>query len=396
MRKTRTITPAEMRMINRSAILDLVRRESPISRSVIASRLEVSLPTVMRIIDELIEEGLVRSLGITEWSGGRRRALLEFNGRNQVMIGVDISGADFYAAATDLAGNVLVEVNEGRGGDHGESAYKRLVSLLERLLKKTAQIGQKVRGIGVGAPGMTDYQQGSVLLAPALNWHNFPLRERLVEHFRLPVIVDNDVNLSALGEMWFGAGQNIDTLVMIAIGSGIGAGAVLDGTIYRGAHQAAGEIGYLPTAAGQLGGMQDGWGALERKASVPVIIERAKHALEVSGQPPPVDLNAADVLAAFSAGKPWAAKALAEPLDCLAMAVCSTVLCYDPDLVVLGGELSPHLDCLIPPLTERVAGLLPVKLSLATSRLGRRAVVMGAVVNVLHRTSDFYILRSMA
>lgn len=396
MRKARTITPTEMRMINRSAILDLVRRESPISRSVIASRLEVSLPTVMRIIDELVEEGLVRPLGVTEWSGGRRRSLLEFNGRNQVMIGVDMSGVDLYGAAADLAGNVLVEISEGRGGDQGEKVYTRLVSLLERLLKKTAQAGQNVRGIGIGVPGLTDYQRGSILLAPALDWKNFPLRERLVEHFRLPVIVDNDVNLSALGEMWFGTGQNIDTLVMISIGTGVGAGAVLDGAIYRGAHQAAGEIGYLPTAADQLGRIQNGWGVLERKASLPSMVERAQQVLEANGKKPPVGLSAADVLDAFAAGKPWAVEAMSEPLDCLAMAVSSTVLCFDPDLVVLGGELSLHLDCLVQPLEERVGGLLPMKLNLAVSRLGRRAAVMGAIVNVLHRTSDFYILRSMA
>jgi glucokinase len=86
----RTITATEMRVINRSAILELIRREIPISRTAIAKQLEVSLPTVMRIVDQLVDEGLVYPFGDSEWSGGRRRALLAFNADGQVVVGVDL------------------------------------------------------------------------------------------------------------------------------------------------------------------------------------------------------------------------------------------------------------------------------------------------------------------
>ena len=93
-----TITSSAMREINRSAILEIIRRESPISRTAIAERLDVSLPTVMRIVDALIEEGFVRPHGSTEWSGGRRRSLLEYNAEGYVVLGVDMGGTKMYGA----------------------------------------------------------------------------------------------------------------------------------------------------------------------------------------------------------------------------------------------------------------------------------------------------------
>src|SRR5512135_2069366 len=106
-----TIAASAMRDINRSAILAIIRRESPISRTAIAERLNVSLPTVMRIVDELIAEGFVRAQGTTEWSGGRRRSLLEFNGEGHVVIGVDLGGTNLFGAIVDLAGNIIDEVD---------------------------------------------------------------------------------------------------------------------------------------------------------------------------------------------------------------------------------------------------------------------------------------------
>ncbi len=124
-----TITASAMRDINRSAILEIIRRESPISRTAIAERLDVSLPTVMRIVDELIAEGFVRPQGSTEWSGGRRRSLLEFNADGHVIIGVDMGGTKMYGAISDLGGNILDEVNISRHGTTGEDSFNYLTSL---------------------------------------------------------------------------------------------------------------------------------------------------------------------------------------------------------------------------------------------------------------------------
>ena len=146
-----TITATAMRDINRSAVLEIIRRESPISRTAIAARLDVSLPTVMRIIDDLIEEGLVRDQGKTEWSGGRRRALVEYNAEGFVVLGVDLGGMRIYGALSDLGGNIIAERSLEKHGTTGEDSYQRLVELIDELLADPALEGRPVRGIGVGA-----------------------------------------------------------------------------------------------------------------------------------------------------------------------------------------------------------------------------------------------------
>src|SRR5689334_15915288 len=173
-----TTTAADMREINRSAILELIRRESPISRTAIAEKLDVSLPTVMRIVDELVEEGLVRPEGSTEWSGGRRRPLLEFNASGHVVVGLDLSASKMFGAIADLGGNILHEVEVRRYSSTGEENYLRLVDLIEQLISGPWLTDQRILGIGVGAPGVTAHMEGVVKWAPSLDWRDFPLRTR--------------------------------------------------------------------------------------------------------------------------------------------------------------------------------------------------------------------------
>jgi glucokinase len=395
MRYIRTITPTEMRVINRSAILDIIRRESPISRSVIAEKLDVSLPTVMRIVDELIEEGFVLPLGIKEWSGGRRRSLIEFNAHGQVMIGVDLGGTHFYGAVADMAGQILHEAI--LPGARGEEAYSTLVEILKRLTGRAAETGVSIHGIGVGAPGLTDYEKGTIRHATALDWDEFPLRQRLADSFHLPVIVDNDVNLSALGELWFGVGQSARNLVLISVGTGIGAGIVIDGAIYRGSHQAAGEVGYMSAGTINLKHDYSGSGALEALAASGGIMMRSRQRLEGQcTQEELFDLGIEQVFDAYCQNEPWAIDVIEETADYLAIAVANLALCLDPDVIVLGGDLSHRFGPVVDPVMRRLTGLIPADMKLVASTLGRRAAVMGAVTNVLHQTSEFFALRSMS
>ena len=145
-----TIAASAMRDINRSAILEIIRRESPISRTAIAERLDVSLPTVMRIVDELIEDGFARPHGDTEWSGGRRRSLLEFNADGHVVLGVDMGGTKIYGALSNLGGVVIDELSIDRRGAQGDESYAALIGLIDTLLGSPRLESRPVRGIGVG------------------------------------------------------------------------------------------------------------------------------------------------------------------------------------------------------------------------------------------------------
>jgi glucokinase len=392
-----TITASAMRDINRSAILEIIRREGPISRTAIAERLDISLPTVMRIMDGLVAEGFVRPHGTTEWSGGRRRPLLEFNSDGFLVLGVDMGGTKMYGALSDLGGHILDEVNISRHGTSGEDSFNYLTTLIDKLLSSPKVEDRKVRGIGVGAPGVTLHKQGIVTWAYTLHWDNFPLKSKLAERYDLPITVDNDVNLAALGELWFGAGQNVQDMILIAIGTGIGAGVIIDGSLYRGAQEASGEIGNMIPGREFLGKNYQDFGALESVASGTGIAARARDLLESQrNQTDLADLMAEDVFEAGRKGEAWAWSVINETVDYLAVAIANLVSFFDPELVVLGGGVSRSADMLIQPILARMNGIIPNPPKLVVSDLGLQATVMGAITNVLHNTSNFYVVHKLS
>jgi glucokinase len=393
----RTITAQDMRSINRSAILEIIRREGPVSRNAIADRLDVSLPTVMRVVDDLVKEDLVHPQSATQWTGGRRRALLEFNPEGQVVIGVDLGRTKMFGAIADLAGNVLGEADMNRHRTSGEKNFQRLTELIDTLLAHPRLQGRRLRGIGVGAPGVTQHKEGVVTWAYTLKWHNYPLKAKLAERYNLPIAVDNDVNFAALGELWFGRAQNVSNMVFITIGTGIGAGVIIDGALYRGAHEASGEIGNMLPDREFLGKRYQEFGALETIASGTGIAERARQVLKGRWKPEELErLLAEDVFDAARQGQPWARKLIAETVDCLAVAIANLTVMFDPELIVLGGGVTRSADLLIEPILRRIEGTIPNLPRLVVSSLEQRAVVMGAVTNVLHNTSDFFMVRKLS
>ncbi|MGE5072625.1 MAG: ROK family transcriptional regulator [Anaerolineae bacterium] len=384
-----TITATEMRGINRSAILEIVRRESPIARTTIAKRLGISLPTVMRIVDQLVAEGFVRPHGATEWSGGRRRPLLEFNSHGNVVLGVDMGGSKLYGALSEISGHIIAEAEVERQGAAGEACYGLLTKLIDDLLACPELRGRRVRGIGVGAPGITHHREGVVKWAYALNWKDFPLKARLHKRYKLPITVDNDVNLAALGELWFGAGQGVQNMVLITIGAGIGAGIIIDGTLYRGFSEASGEIGHMIPGREFLGKSYVDFGVLESVASATGMLKRV---------PKSAAGNASTdrIFAAAEHGQEWARKLLDDVVDNLAIAIGNLSVLLDPELIVLGGALTPHAEGLTEAITKQLRGTIPSLPRLQASNLGQRATVMGAIVTVLHNTSNFYVVHKLS
>jgi len=262
----RVVNGSAIRLVNRSAILELVRDEGRVSRADIARRLKMSLPAVMRIVEDLQREDLLKECGPAKSTGGRRGQLLGFNGEAYAVIGIDLGGSKMFGVVADLCGAVqhaLYREHE-RGS---QDAYERLCAFITQLLQKPRPKGQKVRGIGIGVPGVTVTPAGIVRWSPALNWRDFPLQDKLAQRFALPVFVENDVNLAALGEWSFGAGRGTHSMVCLAIGTGIGAGIIVEGTVLGGAHFSAGEVGYLLPSTSFLGKPAPGFGHLESLAS---------------------------------------------------------------------------------------------------------------------------------
>jgi glucokinase-like ROK family protein len=386
-----------MRSINRSAILDLIRENSPIARSQIAQQLNMSLPTVMRIVDELIAEDLVQPHGSRESTGGRPRPLLEFNGQAYAVVGVDLGGTKMFGTLADLNGSVQHEVYIPHGDDGTDDCLERLCELIQRLLDVSRPPGQRIRGIGVGVPSITLTPEGIVNWAPSLGWRDLPLKKILTEHFAMPVLVENDVNLAALGEWGFGAGRGTQNMVCIAIGTGIGAGIIIGGTLYGGHNQAAGEIGYLPPSIDYLGRNYDQFGALENLASGTGVATRARQLLEKEGLPVPAEgLSAEDVFTAARRGEAWAQQVVGDTVDYLSLAIANVSSLLNPEMVVIGGGVARSADLLIEPILGRLQGVVPYVPRIVASSLGRRAAAMGAIMLVLHATTGYVVAQRLS
>ncbi len=382
-----------MRSINRSTILEVVRTNSPISRTEISRRLNVSLPTVMRIIDQLIEENLVRPTGQTEWSGGRTRTMIEFNGSAYLCIGLDLGGTKLYGGVADLKGNVIHEARISHHQTQAEESFQVLCEFIDKLLEFANGTGLPLLGIGLGVPGATDLETGNVKLAPSLGWFDFPLKTRLEERYHHPLLIENDVNLAAIGELWVQP-NDVENLVLITIGTGIGAGVVINRILYQGSHHMAGEIGYTLPDRNLLGKTFSEFGALEQLASGNGIAMRARKLLQ--GKRPEESLEsitAEEVFEAARKGERWANKILSETVDYLAQAIAFINQLLDPDVIILGGGVSRDADLLIQPILDRLQGSIPSLPKIEASRIGYQAAITGSIMKLMRINGNKFLVQ---
>ena len=389
----RTINANQMRWVNRSAILEYIRLYSPTSQTAIAKELGVSMPTVKRIVDDLFEENLLVGAGRTEQGMGRKRHLFSYNKDACAVIGIDLGGTKFYGALANVGGEILHEVSLQHHNTTGEESLSLVVRMIDDLLEHI-QEGQPVRGIAVGAPGITRNLEGIVEWAPSLDWRNFPLKRRLEEQFHLPTFVDNDVNLAVLGEHWFGSGRDAQNMMLISIGTGVGAGLIIEGALYRGHSKASGEVGYLVPSIQALGKSYEGFGALESIVSGTGISERAAKRQEEMGEN--LTPDAEDVFGAARAGEGWAQEIVEETIDYLALGVANINTLFDLELIVLSGGVARQSDLLIEGICQRIDGVIPRIPRIQVSQLGRSATVMGAIVLVVHATDNYYVVRTLS
>jgi predicted NBD/HSP70 family sugar kinase len=384
-----------LRKVNESAILELIRERGPISRSDLARLLHLSPPTITRIVNPLIEDGLVLEGAPGDSKGGRRPILLTFNSRASLIVGVYV-GQNLVGALADLNG----EIFERRTLPSlpGEEGIARLIDFIRELCQASAPYGAPLRGVGVGVPSITLFEEGIVTWAPSFGWRDLPLKRRLQEALGLPVFIENSVNLIALGESWRGAGQGLRNLLCIQLGDSIGAGLILNGQLYRGSHYAAGEVGYILPNEQFLGWIYDDYGCLEGLAGSSGIVRRTRQRLEAGqsstlAQADLTRLTVEMVLTAAQAGDALARAVIEETVNYLSIAVANAAAIIDPNRIIIGGDLTEFGDLFVEPIRSRIQGLIPVAPEIRLSDLGLDAAVLGAVATALRQTSDWLFVQ---
>lgn len=303
---------------------------------------------------------------------------------HRAAISIDMGGTKIYGIVQRLSGEVLSERTIATVTNEAGDAFSRLAALIQELHEDAIAQNVTVAGIGVGVPGMT--AQGRVIAAPALGWLDEPVGERLTAHFGLPVVVENDANLAALGEYHYGAAQGAGSLICMAVGTGVGAGIVLNGVLWRGSHFSAGEVGYMTVDPAQFSGTYSSadFGAFEQLASGTGIAAQAQRLTSDSG------LTAEAVVSAAERGEAWAQQVIDETVKYLTLGLVSITAVLDPEVIVLTGGVMRNPALLIEPITTHMQRLIPFQPRIVVSTLGPRAAALGAteLLRTTHLRND--------
>lgn len=278
-------------------------------------------------------------------------------------VGVDIGGTKIAAGVVGEGGEVLARSRTRSPATDPPEIVRTIGELVRGLLAELPE-GSEVEAVGASAAGFVDKQRSTLVFAPNLAWRDEPLRAHLEAELDLPVIIENDANAAAWGEFRFGAGEDVDSLLMLTIGTGVGGGIVLDGELGRGGFGMGGEVGHLtmvpdgvPCGCGNLGCLESyGSGsALVRMTREHAADDPAAAALLAQVGGDPEKITGPMVTTAAAEGDAFALARLAELGDWIGRGVASLTAVLDPNVVVIGGGVSEAGDLLLEPIRDSFA-----------------------------------------
>ena len=377
--------PAHLRQANARGLLRLLKEHNPCSKADLVRLSGLSAPTVSSAVAYLESLSLVENLGDGESSGGRPPEMLRFNASHGYVAGVDIGGTRLRMILADLNGRVVTQW--ATQFTEKQRTPKAVCSLIHEGLKVMCQEGstsiRKVLHITAGAPGITNVSSGVVLSAPNLyDWNDVPLRSMLERETGLPVMIENDTNLAAVGEHWRGSATGVGDFIFIALGTGVGAGIFIHGKLHHGANWSAGEIGYGNVAGRprqtlefhSTGQMERAIGGLGIEAEWKRLLERERRP-NIAGLE---RLRATEVFDLAVDGDRLAGQLVQYAAQILVDCIVGMALTLDPGVVILGGGVGSH-----PELCRVTAKLLAqnefAKPQVRSSSLGTQAQLHGAI-----------------
>jgi predicted NBD/HSP70 family sugar kinase len=360
------------------ATLQLLRDGRPRTRAELAHISGQARSTVAMRVDQLLSSGLVAPTGEAASTGGRPPATFAFNPSARVVVAVDLGATHARVAVTDLAATVLAEHLEVISiGDGPDPVLSRVTAVAAGLLERSNRSRHEVVGIGIGLPGPVDHDTGRPTNPPIMpGWDGADVTAQLRQHLgEVPVLVDNDVNIMALGEHAT-AFRDVDHLLFVKVATGIGAGIISDGSIRRGAHGAAGDLGHVQVPGGSDVVCRCGnTGCLEALASGRAIAAELTAAGIAAS-------SSADVVALVRAGDLTATAAVREAGRALGGVLAACVSLLNPSVIVVGGAVAEAGEHLLAGAREvvyrRSLPLATQHLRILTSRTGGRAGIIGA------------------
>lgn len=389
-RRRVTATTSTLARVNQTAILEALRENGALSRQQLGSLTGLSPATINRLTASLINDGLVAAAGQEPSTGGRPSKLLRYAGGSRLVAAMQLSAEKVKGILVDFDGKIVFRRDSDLGPRPASSevvdpavraadqqaTIDTTLEMFEFLVATADSMGSPCLAVAVAVPGVVRQPEGVVGTMPELDWTDVPLGQILRERSSLPIVVENDANALAYGELHRGAGRGASSLVALFLSNGLGAGIIANGELHRGARAEAGEIGFLMMDRTALDRSHSEHGDLEDRIGSHALTRRARE----RGIPIPASgvLTAEDIFGLAADGDSGAREMADEILDMVALAVAALAIIFDPELVVVGSSFVDSAEIVIPGIQERLRGrILRVPRLEATTHRGD-AVLLGA------------------
>jgi glucokinase-like ROK family protein len=383
--------------LNKVKVLKIVRSAETLSRADISKISGLSAPTVSRIIEDLLAEGLVREVGEGESQGGRPPTLLKFSDRRNFIIGVDLGTTHIYAVLSDFDAKIVAEVRTATHIEEGfAGVMERTSDVIAALIGEPSVADKRIYGVGLAVAGLINRKRNIVEFSPDFHWQDVDVVESLSRAHPYPIILDNVTRVMALGEMWYGLGKRFKNLICVNVGYGIGAGIIISGRPLYGPLGLAGEFGHITLEKDSPDQCDCGnFGCLEALASGNAIAKAARNRLQEGGRSLMLDLCGGDpskvtaecVADAAKKGDALAWGVFDRAAEYLGMGIAGLVNLFSPEAIVIGGGVAQAGDILFDKVRRTVAARSLNKISsevlLRPATFGMKAAVMGAVSLIL-------------
>jgi N-acetylglucosamine repressor len=364
---------------NRDLVLKTIFEHETISRAEIARTTKLTRTTVSEVMAGLLAEGLVKEVGPGSSSGGKPSILLSLVADSRYLIGVNLAQDKFIGSVVNLRGELKETVELPVKGKDREKALQLVYHIIDKLVKKN---WNPVVGIGVGAPGLINTREGIVINAVNLEWRDLPLAQLLQQRYKLPVSVLNDSQATAIGEFVYENLPSDSNLIVVNVRHGIGAGILINGSLFQGDGGGAGEIGHVMVQENGLLCRCGRRGCLETIASARAVVERI-HIRTKSVRVPSLD----EIELKFNRGDPLVKEVILEAGRYLGISIASMVGALNITKVVLTGDMTRFgkswLEAVQQSMLQSALGLMTEETQLTIGKLDYRACILGSSAYLL-------------
>jgi predicted NBD/HSP70 family sugar kinase len=377
---------------NRRLVFTTIYNHKEISRAEIARVTDLTATTVSNAVTDLIADGLVEEEASVRSTKGKPPTLLRVNKDAHHMICLDLTRSAFQGAIINLRGEILDRMSIPIQGRTGQAALDVAYELVDALLPA---VPDSILGVGVGAPGIIDPGQGIVHRAVNFGWYDLPLRDLLVERYKLSTYIANASHAAVLAEYMFGRRKNTSDLVVVKVGHEVGAGIILNGQLFLGHGFGAGEIGHVTVVENGERCSCGNFGCLETVCSSRAVVKRAQSIARdtpesllnrFSKTPEELDIDA--VLRAFEAGDVALQSLVADVGHCLGVAIANLVGVLSVPFVLIAGSIGafgePLLNVINQEVQNRSLARMVSQTRVELASLGPDIVLLGAAALLVH------------